>query len=153
MNWTVIGAIGEIIGAIAVVVSLLYLAMQVRGSNALQAAQTRYNLRVQRSAPAMGLDAYTLEALYKYVDGADVTRSEKGAVLLFALAVLEMWEWQYGEHQAGMLERDKLPVASWRIWFHGDGEIPVPVREVWEKRKHVLIPDFVKFMEQNVVND
>ena len=33
MNWDAIGAIGEIIGALAVVVSLLYLATQIRISN------------------------------------------------------------------------------------------------------------------------
>ena len=35
MNWEAIGAIGEAIGAIAVVASLIYLAMQVRHNNAL----------------------------------------------------------------------------------------------------------------------
>lgn len=33
MNWDAIGAVGEIVGAIAVVVSLLYLASQIRTSN------------------------------------------------------------------------------------------------------------------------
>ena len=33
MNWDAIGAVGEIVGALAVVVSLLYLAGQIRVSN------------------------------------------------------------------------------------------------------------------------
>ncbi len=33
MNWDAIGAVGEIVGALAVVVSLVYLAIQVRRQN------------------------------------------------------------------------------------------------------------------------
>ncbi len=33
MNWDAIGAVGEILGAIAVVVSLVYLATQINTSN------------------------------------------------------------------------------------------------------------------------
>ena len=35
MNWDMVGAIGEIVGALAVVVSLVYLAGQVSMSNRL----------------------------------------------------------------------------------------------------------------------
>ena len=41
MNWDAIGALGEIIGAAAVFVSLLYLAIQIRQSTAL--ARTQYH--------------------------------------------------------------------------------------------------------------
>ena len=33
MNWDAIGAVGEILGAIAVVISLVYLAFQIRDQN------------------------------------------------------------------------------------------------------------------------
>jgi len=36
LNWEAIGAVGEILGAIAVFVSLLYLALQLRHRNKLQ---------------------------------------------------------------------------------------------------------------------
>lgn len=42
MNWTMLGAVGEILGAIAVVLSLVYLARQVR-DGALE--QARAGLR------------------------------------------------------------------------------------------------------------
>ena len=35
MNWEAIGAVGEIVGAVAVVVSLVYLAVQIRQSSAV----------------------------------------------------------------------------------------------------------------------
>ena len=41
MNWEAIGAIGEILGATAVVATLFFLAIQIRASNALAAAERR----------------------------------------------------------------------------------------------------------------
>ena len=38
MNWDAVGAVGEVVGAIGVIVSLLYLATQIRQSNTLERA-------------------------------------------------------------------------------------------------------------------
>lgn len=142
-----------LIGAIAVVISLVYLSIQVRAGNELQAAQARYNLRVQRSDIASTIqEPFTMQALYKYASGEKTTPAEQGAVRISALRVLEIWEWQHGEYAAGMLKLDQLPVGAWKLWFSGKGEVPVPLQEVWEYRKAVLRPDFVDFMTDNVVD-
>ena len=41
MNWEAIGAVGEVLGAIAVVITLGYLAVQVRHAKAATADQSR----------------------------------------------------------------------------------------------------------------
>ena len=46
MNWDAIGAIGEIVGALAVVTSLIYLAVQIRQSNNLARANAHENATV-----------------------------------------------------------------------------------------------------------
>ncbi len=43
MNWEAIGAISEIVGALTVVVTLIYLAIQVRMSRILAAAEVSYS--------------------------------------------------------------------------------------------------------------
>jgi len=43
MNWDAIGAIGEVIGAVAVVVTLLYVARQIHQANAQTQARARYS--------------------------------------------------------------------------------------------------------------
>ncbi len=43
MNWDAIGAIGEVVGAVAVVVTLLYVARQIHQANAQTQAQARYS--------------------------------------------------------------------------------------------------------------
>ena len=75
-----------------------------------------------------------------------------GAIRMTALLAIEHWEWQYGEYKAGMLGLEDMPFAAWRLWFLGEGEVPIPIREVWEKRKDTLKPDFVSFIEKNVIN-
>ena len=97
------------------------------------------------------MNPYLLEASLKYGEGADLTPAERAVTQLQALTMLEMWEWQYAEHEAGMLSSDELPVGAWRLWFHGAGEVAFPIREVWERRKSVLSAGFVQFMEENVV--
>jgi hypothetical protein len=93
-----------------------------------------------------------MEALLKYSAGENVTPAERGTARLVALRGLEGWEWQYAEYKAGMLELSELPIASWRVWYRGEAEVPVPLREIWEGRKKTLRPDFVRFMEEYVVN-
>ena len=153
MDWNVAASIAELISATAVVLSLIYLSMQVRQSNNLQSAQARYNLRVQRSQVASTIrDPFTLEALYKKENGEEISPAELGAIKMTALLSIETWEWQYGEYKAGMLRLEELPLAAWRTWFLGEGEVPIPIKDVWEKRKNTLNPDFVSFIEKNVIN-
>lgn len=148
-----LGNLGEFAGAIAIVVTLGYLAVQIRQNNNLLASQARYNLFVRRSDFASSLqDRFLLESAHKYHAGEDVSGAELSAALLSALRTIEMWEWQYGEYDVGVLTREQLPVAAWRSWFHGQAQVPIPIKDVWLGRKGMLNPDFVKFMEENVVS-
>jgi hypothetical protein len=64
MNWEMIGAIGEIVGAGAVVISLLYLAVQVRGA-------TR-QARVHATSAASDSFNDILKSLYEDGEVADI---------------------------------------------------------------------------------
>ena len=44
MNWEAIGAAGELVGAIVVLFTLIYLARQMKQSNALMKEQASYNM-------------------------------------------------------------------------------------------------------------
>ena len=72
MSWDAIGAIGELVGAAAVVVTLVYLALQVRQNNRLMQAQhreTNRNAVVQTYDPVScisrgsGRDSYAVGTL------------------------------------------------------------------------------------------
>jgi hypothetical protein len=44
MNWEALGAIGEIVGAVAVIVTLRYLAVQIRGGCELERLASSWRL-------------------------------------------------------------------------------------------------------------
>ena len=145
--------LAEIIGVIVIVATLIYLAIQTRQNNQLLAAQARAELISQRSAMVdTVLAPHVLEALQKYATGSDATAAQRSTALLYALKLIEMWEWQYSEHVAGTLSLKELPLAAWRIYFRGEGPAPVPVAEVWQSRRDAMQPDFVKFIEENVAD-
>jgi hypothetical protein len=95
---------------------------------------------------------HVLAATHKWARGESVTDEEKSTGLMVAIKIVELWEWQYGEYAAGMLQKSELPVGAWRLWYHGKGPFPVPVQAIYEMRKNVLNADFVQFFEDNIAS-
>ena len=147
-----LGQIATIGANIGVIAGLVFLAMEIRQNNKLLAAQARYSLRQYRSDIADSLMLpHVLEATHKWARGEAITPEEKSTGLMVAIKIVELWEWQYGEYAAGMLQKDELPIGAWRLWFHNQGPFPVPVKEIYEMRKAVLNEAFVKFFDDHVV--
>lgn len=141
------------IANIGVIAGIVFVAIEVRQNNRLLEAQARYSLRQYRSDIADTImTPHVLEAAHKYASGQNISPAEKSAVLMTALKVLELWEWQHGEYAAGMLRREVLPVDSWRLWYYGKGQSPLPIEEIWCSRKDVMNPSFVSFFEENIIN-
>ncbi len=142
-----------ILANVGVVAGIIFLVVELRQNNDLLAAQARYNLIVQRADMNDTLrEPYVLEALQDSANGVDLQFAQSIALLGVAAKLIEMWEWQYNEYRAGMLERGQLPVENWRVWYHGELGITLPVREAWETRRTIVSADFARFMEENVVN-
>ena len=143
-------AIGANVGVIA---GLIFLAMEIRQNNKFLAAQARYSLRQYRSDIADSLMLpHVIEATHKWARDEEISPEEKSTGLMVAIKIVELWEWQYGEYAAGMLQKSELPVGAWRLWFHDEGPFPVPVREIYEMRKEVLNAEFVRYFEEHVVS-
>jgi len=142
-----------LIANLGVIAGLVFLAVEVRQNNRFLAAQARYSLRQYRSGIIdMFITPHVNEALHKYASDEETSASERSIALMTALNALELWEWQWGEYAAGLLQRHEVPVANWRIWYHGQGVVPCPLDEVWPKRKSALNPEFVRFFEENVIS-
>lgn len=146
--------LGQIIAAIAVVASLVYIGTELRQNTQALEAQSRFNLVALRTGiiDILVQDRGLLEALHKYTQGEELSRAERTAVMVQAFRLLETWEWQYGEFQAGTLPRDRLPVGSWRQLYHKK-IVPNALAEAWEIRKPALHPSFVEFIESNVIEE
>lgn len=109
MNWDALGAIGEIVGAMAVVVTLIYLAVQVRHSAVATQAATLQNSvgNDMQVLTSVGATAEASEALYNYSfrpEGLSEAQLTQGR-WLFASTVRH-WENLYLQHLLGTLSNE-----------------------------------------------
>ncbi len=148
MNWEAIGTIAEIAGAVGVIVSLIYLAIQVRhnsrqtGSQALQVAIHTYLNNYDHATST----SENVEVLRRGLnDFASLSSNEQGCLhsLLHPLnhgfnSVLTM-------HRAGLLPKDELvAIRGTYIAFL----ITPGGRIWWESFKHVPPPSFVAYIDE-----
>ena len=86
MNWDAIGAIGENIGAFAVVISVVYLAVQIRKQTAesrLAAARELSNLYIQ-TLRSMRVDEEFCSLYFKSIQNyADLPKEQRYRVAIF----------------------------------------------------------------------
>jgi hypothetical protein len=147
MNWDAIGAIGELIGAGAVIATLIYLAQQIKDS-----------ARASRSA-AVTDATNAIQALYQEL-GTSSRSSEhflKGLTDYDAMSELEQFQWLMLMHswfiafqrsfflsQEGTLDvglRDSIGTAIIAV-NHLPG-----LRRYWEQRKSFFQPEFMSWVE------
>ena len=105
MNWEAVGAIGEIIGAVAVVVTLVYLSIQIRQSNREARASTlQMALRFEMEATA--ILAQHGEIWDKVVSGKTLEkgRETRTAIVIYNSLMIEA-ENRYHQYKAGYLDQ------------------------------------------------
>lgn len=149
MNWAAIQAVAEAIGAIAVVASLIYLAIQVRQNTRAVRAST-YDGLVQTSGDFLrpviedaGL-ARSFERLAGDWADATVGPEERTRAMYLLTQLFRIWENVYYQWHQGLLE-DWL----WRAWqtvilsyFNQPG-----IQEWWQLRHMAYSEPFQAFLE------
>jgi hypothetical protein len=147
MNWVALGAIGELLGAIAVVISLAYLATQViqntravragSADGAVRALQTWIRPLIQDPEISrvfrMGVeDWHSLDA-----DG----KARFFHIMLGFMKTMENLHFQY--------TKGALDPGVWRGWEHlMTGYIQSPGGQAyWQERRRVFSKSFRKFVE------
>ena len=109
MNWEAIGAIGEIIGAIAVVVTLAYLAVQVRNSTRVARSATRQAIAETAMEHGTHLvsDRDLMTALLRDFKGQDQDEVDRARLMAHNYITMRHYENILYQHRAGMIERDE----------------------------------------------
>ena len=109
MNWEAIGAIGEILGAAAVVVSLIYLATQVRQNTKVARSSTRHGITtsVMLGGQTMVESEYLVPLLVRQQNGDEL--SDEGYLRLQAFAFMTTRNWENIHYQflSGMLTKSE----------------------------------------------
>ena len=107
MNWDAIGAIGEIIGAAAVVLSLVYLAVQIRTQNAESRVAAMHDISVGwRAASEQFTDGELAEIFIRANHEFDsLSEVEILRFLAGVHGIFRVFEEAYLQHTQGRLDR------------------------------------------------
>ena len=114
MDWTMLGAIGETIGAVAVVLSLLYVGRQVRQSNSMARCQFRQEISSELNTWALGVaTSPDLTASFAKVHFHGLVRDQADELERMRIAyafTAVIGQVQLAHHQAGegIITQDEL---------------------------------------------
>ena len=151
MNWEAIGAIAELLGAIGVIASLIYLATQIRQSREQMRAATYQQLHEYIGESVNSLPGPEMELVrlgsddFHSLNEQDAWRYGQWAIRL----VISMEDAHY-QHRIGMLDAERWRVyrsalqgffsqAGFHQWWKANPELA---------QSNMLSPEFVALVEE-----
>jgi hypothetical protein len=147
VNWNALGAVGELVGALAVVVSLLYVARQIRQSTAATKAasfQSMTETMVHINTSVL-LDAPTYDLMIRALASESLTEVERARYLVFFWDVLRMLESAHYQVELGVLDESKLLSIAGNMQSHLKCQVGA---EAWSVLQTRYPPEF-----RSVVSD
>ncbi len=146
MNWEAIGAVGEILGATAVVISLVYLAAQIRVQNREARLAAMHDIwESYRGAISSVGNLENAEVFVKANEDYDsLSEAERLMTISASQRVLRVFEEAYHQHREGRLDGyiwDVMVKQYAALLSSGS------IGRVWELRKDFYSPDFRAFVE------
>lgn len=156
MNWEAIGTVGEIIGAAAVVVSLIYLAAQIRHNTSQLDEQNRSN-RIT-SLTAVGDNFFRFRAqinsntelasIWKKGGQSLDSLDEEERLRFDLLAVDVFWAWamMWLYAQEDVVEENLVDISMSNLWLYAKPG----VRKWWAESEHrtEYPPEFAKAIDE-----
>ena len=113
MNWDAIGAIGEIVGAFAVVVSLLYVAGQIRQSNRQSTSESGFAFISESNRLLQWVaEPEIANVLVKLRSETALTPEEEIRTEAFAEYLLNTWWVSETSYQNGIMDKDMYSVLT-----------------------------------------
>ena len=144
----VLGNLGEFVGAIVIVATLIYLAMQIRQNSEQLAAQSRYNNYKGRSDLTLvaALNDELLETWFKSINN-NQPPAERMRFSLFTRSVFTFWEYEFHEYEAGRLAEEEFNPNSKRGVFERNSEV---WGRGWTDYKITAPRRFVEYMDRKI---
>lgn len=147
MNWDGVAAMAELLGAVAVVISLIYLGRQVRQNTT--AVRTGNATTVQSNFQALAKLFYTDPEMTKVVLQAmesdqDLTAEQRLGAYAYFFDFLKTAELAHYHFRHGELDEElwTASMAFYKAYFTTPG-----FRAYWEERKASFVPAFQEVVE------
>jgi hypothetical protein len=153
MNWTALGAIGELVGGVVVVVTLIYLAVQIRqNTRATQAHATgSVASEMEQVLLAIAQNEELSEAFVKASEGADLSTAEVTRLGFWWAAFVRSAHSHVVQTGLGNLSEDnRLPVKQILRQF---SQVPILAAALKQMVDQELYPeDFCDWLSENVLS-
>jgi hypothetical protein len=136
MNWEAVGALGEIVGALAVLVTLVYLATQIRQNTAQQKREELVSIQHGQNAVVAQLqDPRVFGAYARTAADRRPTIEDRGAALSWVIQYLNHFQIVHEIHRNGALSEEQ-----YQLWAGYAVAIVAPkgVRRWWEEENGQL---------------
>ena len=133
-----------IVANLAVVAGIAFLALELRQTNDLMESERRYNrLQVVLDGTSLYIENPSLaEAVLKSRRGEELTESEEFVLDRQLSNIFTIWQWTWIELGA----TEEFPLASYRTTMRLDY-----IQSHWKAISPGLMPEFVSFVEENIV--
>ena len=120
MNTSKLAEIGEVISSIAIVITLIVLIIEVRGNTEAIQVQT-VNNQIETEGVRRGWlflnEGGIGDLVFKSRAGEFLSEVEHWRLERYYTQLFEIFEWQYGEVEAGRLPEELLNFRNWRsMW-------------------------------------
>jgi hypothetical protein len=147
VNWTAIGAIGEVLGAAAVVLSLVYVAAQVRQNTAaLTRAASAEAIASVRQWNQSLIDDPVMVRIFSQgvVDMNSLDEDGRARFVVLMMNCLKTYEHLHYQYSKGAMEPE-----VWQGWARvGQIYFTQPgVQQYWGERRQIFSPAFQRWME------
>lgn len=151
MDWTVqdLGAVGELVGAIASVVLLIYIAVQIRQNSKMLEHNTRATETATRQAFTSQDQAYLCSSLdpavlavavAKLENGDDLSQVERSQLIARQHVNFRVFESAFSQYMRGVLTEPEWDRYRNIIAFLMRGDSPA--QEMWVGLREVFAPEF-----------
>jgi hypothetical protein len=151
MNWEALGAVGEIVGAVAVVVTLVYLALQIRQNSRLIKASTHQGASewVRTVVTLTAQDAETARVFTQGLsDPRSLEDSEQAQFAMLMFLVFAGYQNFFEYHRDGAIGevqwRNGREIIRWYLSQPG-------AQLWWHRHKDRISDDFVAYAEANLM--
>ena len=145
MNWDAITAVSQIVGVIVVVVTLIYLAAQVRQGNIFAKLQARQRM-IEQTESELYAQMADPSITYSNIKDGDLSEDEQARLSLFLINFLRQREWEWFLFQEGVIDSAAFQAYRDAIAIH----LNTPRGRKWWKRlgHHAFDPGFVEQVEE-----
>ena len=147
MSWQMISTISEVIATLTVIVTLIYVARQLRQNNEILKEQATYNMLQNQLSYYDGLarEPNLVNVVYNIPEN-DIEATVRAKAESHATAEFFRWHWEYLRVVEEILSDKDMPIDGFRREWNRAGFLPH-----WQEQKYIFDPRFVKFIDSNIV--